>query len=397
MFSFFFLFSELFNIERLNWLASLLKCSNSKHNAEISYNFFLTGEALYSFLDHRYIKGWKSVFSHPLTRLYVDASELKIIGFNNTHLNESFRSRIEVIDNMDFWTILLKQLIKNPKSQVAFLQFEGPYMSRTSIYALRALEAAAKLNITPELYAYLDGVHLGHNSQEPSAFENIGEKLSTMNIQLQQEGKSLRMLGCSRCGKARGYVKEKQIEGFHDSSDTISQFHLCNLNKIIDKLESKNIYLLASNIAIVTTMEQEYLVPISQGDNDELPPGVTIIITHGPYGSEWCFGGLSFALACANHDIFTSVVFIEDGIFALIGHHEIQESDKIFNIQETISSISDLDSLEIYGHLNSFKNRGVSLSSDIEGVKLINDEKLFEILLKPLLKGFSNHNRIIFF
>jgi hypothetical protein len=66
-------------------------------------------------------------------------------------------------------------------------------------------------------------------------------------------------------------------------------------------------------------------------------PHLVIFITSPPYCSEWTFGGLSLAVAAAMDGMRTTVVFIEDGVFALHGTHDVPENDKIFNIQEMIA------------------------------------------------------------
>lgn len=153
------------------------------------------------------------------------------------------------------------------------------------------------------------------------------------------------MLSCSRCGTARGYIRNNQDKEYKVSEDVISGYLFCNLNKIIDFYE-KNSLILAPNWGSVQFFNNDIPKPCKEG-NLSIKNPITIFITHSPYGSEWTFGGLSFAMACANHGIHTNIVFIEDGIYCIHGNHKVNEKDKIFNIQDIIIATSDILLFEI--------------------------------------------------
>ena len=90
---------------------------------------------------------------------------------------------------------------------------------------------------------------------------------------------------------------------------------------------------------------------------DETRPRLTIFISHSPYASEWTFGGVSFAVASATHDISTQVIFVEDGVYGMIGEHQITEKEKIFNLQDILEATSDLKNLKLYAHAPSLEKR----------------------------------------
>ena len=392
MISFFFLFSEKILLERFEWILNCLCNFNMQERRELkSINFFITGEAIYSLVDARYQKYWIQAFSSLGANCHVDSHEMHTIGIKQSDINKSLTDNISFLknkDNLEFWKIFIeKNRDIKTKSVFGFIEFNGPYMHRNSVYSLNSLEAAIYKGVKPELYAYLDGLHLGHQDQKPSAFLNVGEKLIRLADNAKAKGLELSMLGCSRCGKARGYVKVKQEESYYDSSDTIPSFYLCNLNEIVRRFEEN--HLIISPI----------FGGIQQHDNKELDyqksPPILIFITHGPYASEWTFGGLSFAMACANHDIKTRVVFIEEGIYSLVGDHQVAQDEKIFNIQEMLNGISDIEELYFYAYSPSLKLRNVSISSSIEKIKTIDAKDLSELITNAMNSTY--HMRIMFF
>ena len=129
------------------------------------------------------------------------------------------------------------------------------------------------------------------------------------------------------------------------------------------------------------------------------------LITNPPYISENAFGALSMAMASANHDILTKVVFIEDGIYCLSGIHEIQPDDHIFNVQDIIESTGDMESLQYYLYEPSVEMRGVDILDYVKEFKTIQSQGLKDVLFdfnfeqtqgKPKMRSIK-HKRIIFY
>jgi len=254
------------------------------------------------------------------------------------------------------------------------------------------LKTAVSHYLKPELYGYLDGVHLGHDSQKPSEFENIGEGLLDLQESAKQKGLGSLMLACSRCGTARGYLKESKLEVFHQSEDTIPSFLFCNLNRIIDRFEGKHV-ILSPTSGLIRDNEMDF----EDMSSSEVKPSIIIFVTHSPYGSEWTFGAISFALACANHEIATDVVFIEDGVLLLTGPHQITEGEGIFNLQEIIEATCDIENLRFFGYEPSLEMRGLSNVYMLEGLNKIKASGLHELLISSQSQGKNNLKRVIFF
>ncbi|MEJ2296171.1 MAG: DsrE family protein, partial [Candidatus Lokiarchaeota archaeon] len=351
----------------------------------------LSGESLYSLLDGRTSSVWMNIVTNPLIKLYVDHRELQIMGIPIDLLKERYSGSICLTpENLNlgsnFWEILMEKIGNDLfDSRVGILQNEGPYMHRTSVYSVRLMNAALNKDLNTEFYGYLDGVHLGHKGQNPSEFENISQALLDIEQKANEKKLEFLMLSCSRCGTARGYLRSPQTQELYSSDDTIPHYYFCNLNKIIARF-GKQHPIISSNSAVITLDFQQH----------SLQPSLIIFLTHNPYASEWTFGGISFAIASASHNIPTQVIFIENGVYGLIGKHQINEIDKIFNLQDIIQATADMENLEFYGHIPSFKKRNISPSTQLKSLTLIDNGELANIILKYNRKCLY-HKRIIFF
>lgn len=391
----YFLFLEKIPLERLRWIE---RCISKLDNLN-EVKFFLSGDALFSLVDSRYKKNWTSLFKLDNFKCILDYEELNLLGFEIEKIIKEY-SRIQINANfnpkksVDFWDDLINSIYaKNYNNRLGFLEFRGPYMSRTSVKVLRLLEGAIRSKLNPQLFTYLDGIHLGHLEQRPSEFENIGEGLLSLKERVRKHNLDFTMLSCSRCGTARGYLRKDYENEYKPSEDAISGYLFCNLNRIIDYFEENGLILAptwasiqASNISVQETHQ-----------NKLYKPPLVIFITHSPYGSEWTFGGLSFAMACANHGIPTNVVFIEDGIYSIHGTHKVNENDKIFNIQEIIIATYDMEDLHYYAFEDSLQERNMKMSSVFDdNIKKINDTDLNQIVFSSD-SSLASHKRVLFF
>lgn len=413
----YFLFLEKIPVERLEWIKGcisrreVLNKVEKKKKAEGTkldeYKFFLSGDALFSLVDNRYQQSWKELFSIPYVECILDSEELNLLGLDCEKIVEQFpknqinfaKNNIEKPKNEkshDFWDNLINSIhAKKFNRRLGFLAFQGPYMSRTSVKMLRLLERSIKKRLNPQLFTYLDGIHLGHLEQQPSEFENIGKGLLSLKKKARKHGLNFTMLSCSRCGTARGYIRNNQDKEYKVSEDVISGYSFCNLNKIIDFYE-KNGLILAPNWGSVQFFSNDIPKPCKEG-NLSIKNPITIFITHSPYGSEWTFGGLSFAMACANHGIHTNVVFIEDGIYCIHGNHKVNEKDKIFNIQEIIIATYDMEDLNYFVFKPSLDERHLSVSKIFDNIiKSLDSNNLDRFLFSQKYPKVS-HNRILFF
>ena len=385
----FFLFSEKISPERLEWISLI---QNFSKGAII---IGITGDALYSFADLSLFPKWESIIRNQNSMIHLDQWEAEIRGmsieiltknYNNATLSNLIFSKNTKIG---FWDSILQleEFCGFEDNYMGFLQMKGPYMSRNSVYAVNFLESTLKNKSQAQLLCYLDGVHTGHINQAPSEFENIGQLLSlyvdpeTINNQIMET------LACSRCSIARGYGEISQNDNENKVESVIDGFRICNLNEIVDQFE-RNSPVFAPNVGMwINSTEEKYISP----------PEILLVMTHTPYQEEFTFGGLSFAMACANHGIHVSILFVEDGIYNLAGEHKIHSQDHVFNIQEIVDVTSEMDGIDYYIYSPSILKRNVSLNGYLNYVTPLSTEELHQLISIRINKENSNMGRIIFF
>jgi len=396
--------------EKLTWLKNSLSIFRQKLDLEnngqsetlnlYQLTFFLTGDAIFNLIDQQYSDIIQDFLLNYQVSFVIDSEELELYGFESNDLFRnlknkptSLKSKIRTVSIKNFWTNMINTIkIKNEKNGIGFFQFEGPYMSRTSVYATRFIENAIQNQLNVDLYTYLDGIHIGHTHQRPSEFENIAEKLNKLKNTARENHLDFNMLSCSRCATARGYIKKPTADEFIQSKDAIEDYLFCNLNKIVDKFEEEDYVIMTPNSASIQF--NDLRTPNTSSDKLEN----VILMTHPPYNSEWSFGGISFAVASATHDILTKVVFIEKGVYTLVGNHRIDEAKKLFNLQEIITATADMECLDYFVYKHSLKIRKLSVHNDIkEYVKEVKKYEIGDILYKTNTNKSKYQNRIIIF
>ena len=260
--------------------------------------------------------------------------------------------------NSSFYAAIINQEILSPSNSfVSYLQLEGPYFFRSSVECLNALTISLKTGHITKMYNYLDAIHLGHAFQQPSEFANIGQRISEL---ISSYPETFSHFSCSRCATARGYFNP-QLE--KNQPGTLEGFNIVNLNQIIDWEEKPQLALArnCANLSITNTND----VPNSLLDENATHIEIWVFLPHSPYSTEMCFGGISFAVACANHDIPTHVIFIDDGVHAIHRNHQISDTDKIFNIQEIIFATSDMENLHYHVDSESMDERNIQISDNL--------------------------------
>src|SRR5690606_32103856 len=138
-----------------------------------------------------------------------------------------------------------------------------------------------------------------------------------------RSGRDSWFAACSRCATARGYYQMNAGTGFCEPSSCIQDIEIRPLKQILARF-SEDLPIL-SHAGGVTVHTRE------PGEN---VPHLLVCITYLPYYTEWTFGGLSLAVAAAMEGTPTTILFIEDGVYALHGTQEVPKHDKVFNIQE---------------------------------------------------------------
>jgi tRNA 2-thiouridine synthesizing protein C len=131
------------------------------------------------------------------------------------------------------------------------------------------------------------------------------------------------------------------------------------------------------------------------GDGAGNPP-VLILVTHSPYETDYSFGALSMAIACAHQGIPTRVVFLEDGVYALSGTHATEADDLAYNIQD-ITDAADGEGLQLYAFLPSLHARSLEKNPRFTAVYDIGMKEFEEILFSAPKGAVGNHQRILFF
>ncbi len=392
-----FLFCDSVTPERLHWfsgmITSLSDGSGKPPGNPGRITVFLTGDSLFSLVDSRTREGWQAFSSHPLVQIIADGDELRLHGLYeavSSGCADVVIARDGQETGLTFWQILLSTLKAQwtGMSVAAFLLCHSPYMSRFPVYMIRFLASTLEAGLHPELYTYLDGVHTLHNGQRPSEFENIGRGVGTIAGKAVRSGREPWFAACSRCATARGYYQMNPGTGFCEPASCIEEITIRSLKDILGRFHGGHPVFSQTCGGIVHggSMGEELSAP-----------GLVVFITWPPYCTEWTFGGLSLALAAAMDGIATSVVFIEQGIFAVTGTHEVPGHDKLFNVQEMIAATLDVPNLRYMVHAPSLRERGMDVSGDFSSIEQVENREIAEILMRTGCENPCPAIRVIFF
>lgn len=351
--------------ERQDWLGALL---HETHERPLHLHIHLAGDAPYalskpdSCFQVHFTRDTTSI-AHPFA-LNLDSDSLRVAGL--APLLTAAGYDVPPATPGSFWPHLVDSLALDPGTPVGVLHNTGPYMNRDSVHMLALLEAIAGAGGRPELYCYLDGVHLANTGQRPSEFLNVGAGLEALG----QAAGEFPMRACSRCATARGYVAREDEHGQFLSRKVIAPCTIVNLNRIIDRFERAfPIFSLPLSGCLLPRPRPSQAGVSGDQTRAQDPPALLVLVTHPPYSSEWAFGAVSFALAAQNHGIPTQVVFIEDGVYGLVGQHHVVPADRIFNIQDVIFATAD--EIEYYAYAPSLAARAVDHAVSFPGAEEI--------------------------
>ena len=415
MTSHFFLLSGPLSVERLSWIEESLKFFFVKLNPEnllhhtkaprdAVFTFLLTGDALYSLQNPQTLPVWEIILSMPSVKIICDLKELELRGMSIRRLK--MKNPEQVIDQNSlalngqpsFWKDVIKYARQHEQpvpSTVGYLQMESPYMNQSSHAALQFLAAGVEAHASVDLYTYLDGIHLGHIGQNPSDCENIGSGLEDIHERVQKKGLSFQMLACGRCAAARGYSTWDDGQGVVISTCTIKPVKIRNLQEIIGQF-GRNHIILAKDSASIQFKKEGQPSSFLLQEKEKSPP-VTILVTCRPYGTEEAFGAVSFAVACAHEGFTTRVIFIEDGVYALMGEHKLEKGMHFFNLQEVVDAVAGSENLQFFAFQPSLNQRGVTKNKKLNAVLDIGIPELGQLLFYPPNGVSASHQRIIFF
>ncbi|MCK9592424.1 MAG: DsrE family protein [Methanoregula sp.] len=409
-----FLFSDSLTAERLSWIAESLKyffvslhpdaLRHPSREREPLFNFFITGDALYSLHEEETLQIWDIILSLPSVCLICNQNELDLRGLSVSSLTMKFPEQIfdqNAINRSDlpsFWEEIIRlcKCVDPDTNILGYLQLSSPYMYRSSQNSLSFLHAVVKEEMSPELYAYLDGVHVTHNNQNPVDFKNIGAGFQEIGEHAKNSDRPFLMLACRRSASERGYNTWDDGKGTIVSTCTIDPCKIRHLNIIINRFRHNHCILGESagliNISHILTTGRELWEK-----KDSTPPSLILMITHTPYGTEYTFGGLAFGIACAHNGIATRVIFIEDGIYSLTGSQKEEPDDILFNIQDVVDAAGGHENLELYAYLPSFHKRNVQKNKKMNAVLDIGPGDLTKLLFSQPRGVHANHQRILFF
>ena len=389
-----FLFCDPVSFERIRWFSeSITSAGQGVVPGEAgTCTIFLTGDALSSLIDARTRDAWQALSALPAIRIIADGDDLRLHGLRDPVC--SALPRVVVTgDGSDrsfgaFWHLVVATLVEECQDprQAAFLLCTSPYMNRTPVYMLRFLAGVHAAGLRPELYTYLDGVHTVHNGQRPSEFENIGRGVAALAGSAAQSGRDAWFAACSRCATARGYYQMNPGTGFCEPSSCIESIAIRPLRDILARFRERHPVLSHASGYVV---ERDLPAPGM--------PHLVVFITNPPYCTEWTFGGISLAVAAAMDEIPVTVIFIEDGVHALCGTHEVPAADKIFNIQEMLAATLDVKGLQYLVHGPSLEVRGVLPAPEFQGLRQVHNQDLAGILRGTGQENAGRATRMIFF
>lgn len=411
----FFLLSGFLTAERLAWLEECLKFffvqlypETLMHRAPSgspAVTIHLTGNALYSIEDAELQQIWSVILALSSVRLVCDRQELDLRGISAGRLKMKFPD--QVIDNNSlagnnrpsFWTDVVGCVRQNRPplpDAIGWLQNESPYMHMSALYGVHCLNAGLDARLSPELYAYLDGVHISHIGQNPTESENVGRGFEEIRDRAVKQNLPAHFLACNRCATARGYSTWDDGNGSVISTCTFRPFHIRDLHAIVDRFERPHV-ILSENSGSVLFPKKGATVSFDRAEKSSTAPPVTIFITQSPYSTEHAFGAISFATACAHQGILTRVVFLEDGVYSVTGSQRTTAESAPFNIQDVINAVAGSENLHFFVLGPSLQKRGVSKNKDLNAVLDIGYPGLGKILFYPPGNVQAEHQRVLIF
>jgi tRNA 2-thiouridine synthesizing protein C len=410
-----FLFSTPVTLERLSWVEECLKFffvqlypETLMHHAKTEtpvFSFLLTGDALYSLDDPETRQVWTIILSLTSVRLICDKQELDLRGISMERLKMQYPDQVITTNSIgpdnqpSFWkdVVDLTRQSKPPQpGTVGWLQTESPYMHRSAWHGLRFLSEALDDRLSIELYAYLDGVHMGHIGQAPTEDDNIGKILEELDARAMKYRLQCEVLACSRNAAARGYSTWNDGHGVVISTSVIRHFRIRDLNVMIDRFRQNHIIL--SPAAGSLQFQKKGTGPsFDRAEKSSTAPPVTILVTQTPYSTEIVSGAISFAVACAHGGILTRVIFMEDGIYALTGTHRAPKTSPVYNLQDLINAVAGSENLHFFAFTPSFQKRGVMKDKSLNGVLELGYPGLGKILFYPPGNVQADHQRVLVF
>jgi tRNA 2-thiouridine synthesizing protein C len=298
-----------------------------------------------------------------------------------------------------FWTdaVALARQTKPPQpGTVGWLQSESPYMHRSAWHGLQFLSAALTDRLAIELYAYLDGVHIGHTGQAPTEAENIGAGIEDLSERASRHDLRCQVIACNRNATARGYSTWDDGQGVVISTCAIKPVKIRDLNLMIDRFRQNHV-ILAPGAGDIQFPKRGSGPSFDRAEKSSTAPPVVILVTKSPYSTELASGAIAFAAACAYAGILTRVIFMEDGVYALTGTHRVPATSAIYNLQDMINAVAGSENLHFFAFTPSFQKRGISKDKSLNAVLELGYPGLGKIFFFPPGNVLAEHQRVLVF
>ena len=173
---------------------------HSKHEEGV-FTFLLTGDALYSLHEPETARIWEIILSLPSVRIICDRQELALRGISIEGLKMKNpdqvidHNRLGVSGQQSFWNDVAKIARQHEQpipSTIGYLQHRIPVHAPLIALCRPMPDSDSRSPCVGRLYAYLDGIHLGHTGQNPTESENIGRGLEEIAKRRQNGGCSAR-------------------------------------------------------------------------------------------------------------------------------------------------------------------------------------------------------------
>jgi len=399
--------------ERLSWIVDGLKIFFVNRRPEAflhpsdspgpDFSFFVTGDALYSLVERETLPLWESILSLPSVQITCDREEMDLRGISVDSLK--MRHPNQVLDQngrrishpRSFWRGLVQAARRSAPGSAAlgYLHLASPYMNRACNRTLSCLQGALEEGVAAELYAYLDGIHMGHINQSPPESRSIGLGLEELDGIARKKGLPFLVLACGRSAAARGYSTWDGGEGVAVSACTVAPVKIRGLDTIVGRFALPRV-ILGESAGFLAVGKGARPAPEAWNKGGGDAPPLLILITRSPYDTEHAPGALALAIACAHRGITTRVVFLEDGVYALSGTHITESEDLLFSIQDLIDAALN-EGLQLYAFQPSFPGRAVSKNPRYSAVLDIGMKELEEVLFDIPGGVRAGHQRVLFF
>jgi tRNA 2-thiouridine synthesizing protein C len=410
-----FLLSTPVTLERLSWIEESLKfffvqlypetLMHQPKGESPVFTFLVTGDALYSLDDPETRQVWTIILSLSAVQLICDRQELELRGVSAGQLKMKFPDQVITTNSLSadgqpsFWNdvVALARQTKPPlPGTVGWLQCESPYMHRSAWHGLQFLSAALTDRLAIDLYAYLDGVHIGHIGQAPTDAENIAAGIEELFERAARHSLPCQVIACNRNATARGYSTWDDTQGVVISTCAIKPVKIRDLNVMIDRIRQNHV-ILAPNSGDIQVLKRGSGPSFDRAEKSSTAPPVIILVTKSPYSTELVSGAIAFAAACAHAGILTRVVFMEDSVYALSGTHRVPANSAIYNLQDVINAVAGSENLHFFAFTPSFQKRGISKDKSLNAVLELGYPGLGKIFFYPPGNVQAEHQRVLVF